>query len=132
MAIVIDEFGSVQGLITLGDILEALVGYIVPIDQPGGPEAVQREDGSWLFDGVLPIDEVKQYLDLKSLPGEHAGYYQTLAGFVMTQLGRIPAVGDRFEWAHLRFEVLDMDVHRIDKVLVTPVEQPEPSEDGPH
>jgi len=120
MAVVVDEFGSIQGVITLGDILEALVGYIVPIDQPVEREAIQREDGSWLFDGTLPIDELKQYLDLRSLPEEHSGYYQTLAGFVMTQLGRIPAPGDHFDWASLRFEVVDMDGRRIDKILVTP------------
>jgi putative hemolysin len=118
MAIVVDEFGSIQGLITLGDILEALVGYIVPIDQPAEREAVQREDGSWLFDGTVPIDELKQYLDLRTLPEEHSGYYQTLAGFIMNQLGRIPAPGDHFIWSGLRFEVVDMDGRRIDKILV--------------
>jgi putative hemolysin len=120
MAVVVDEFGSIQGVITLGDILEALVGYIVPIDQPVEREAVQREDGSWLFDGTVPIDELKQYLDLRTLPEENSGYYQTLAGFVMTQLGRIPAPGDHFVWANLCFEVVDMDGRRIDKILVTP------------
>ncbi len=120
MAIVVDEFGSVQGLITLGDILEALVGYIVPIDQPVEREAIQREDGSWLFEGTLPIDELKQYLDLRTLPEEHSGYYQTLAGFVMNQLGRIPSSGDHFVWAGLRFEVVDMDGRRIDRIVVAP------------
>jgi putative hemolysin len=127
MAIVVDEFGSIQGLITLGDILEALVGYIVPIDQPAEREAVQREDGSWLFDGTVPIDELKQYLDLRALPEEHAGYYQTLAGFIMNQLGRIPAAGDHFVWAGLRFEVVDMDGRRIDKILVARATPAEPS-----
>jgi putative hemolysin len=125
MAMVIDEFGSIQGVITLGDILESLVGYTVPIDQAAEREAIQREDGSWLFDGTLPIDELKQYLELRSsLPDEQAGYYQTLAGFVMTQLGRIPSAGDHFVWGGLRFEVLDMDGHRIDKIWVAPESQP--------
>lgn len=119
MTIVVNEFGGIEGLITLGDILEALVGYISTTDQPGEPEAVQREDGSWLFDGTLPIDEFKQYLDLKTLPGEELGHYQTLGGFVMTQLGRIPTTGDKTEWDGLRFEVVDMDGRRVDKVLVS-------------
>lgn len=127
LAIVVDEFGGIQGIITLGDIMEALVGTISSADQPDESEAVQREDGTWLFDGTVPIDELKGYLDLKSLPGEQEGHYQTLAGFVMTQLGRIPSPGDRFEWAGLQFEVVDMDGRRIDKILVTPGQKDRPA-----
>lgn len=120
MAVVVNEFGGIEGIVTLGDILEVLVGYVGTVEQPYEPQAVRREDGSWLFDGTLPIDEVKEYLELRTWPGEESGHYQTLGGFVMTQLGRIPTTGERFEWAGLSFEVVDMDGRRIDKVLVTP------------
>jgi putative hemolysin len=94
------------------------------------PGAVQREDGSWLLDGLMPVDEFKEILQMGELPGEHRGYYHTLGGFVMTRLGRIPSAADHFEWAKFRFEVMDMDGRRVDKVLVAPLalgaERPEP------
>ncbi len=113
MLLVIDEFGSVQGLLTLNDLLFEIVGEI------GGDEAqvVQRQDGSWLLDGMLPIDDFKELFNLSSLPQEEE--YETLGGFLMTLLGRIPQVSDRMEWKNLRFEIMDMDGRRIDKVLVT-------------
>ncbi len=82
------------------------------------PEAIQREDGSWLVDGLLAIDEFKMLLDIPELPGESEGIYETLGGFVMQNLGRIPSTGDIFEWDGMCFEVVDMDGFRVDKVLV--------------
>jgi putative hemolysin len=121
MALVVDEFGSIQGLVTLHDILEAVVGDVFVAGEAVGPRAVQRDDGSWLLDGLLPVDELRERFQLAPLPGAQQGAYQTLGGFVMTQLGRIPAVADHFIWGDRRFEVVDMDGHRVDKVLVTPI-----------
>jgi putative hemolysin len=121
VALVIDEYGSTQGIITLTDILEAIVGDIPSPDQPDDPQAVQREDGSWLVDGMLPIDEMRNILQMNGLLGEAQELYQTAAGFVMMQLEHMPAVTDRFDLGRYRFEVIDMDGPRIDKVLVTPI-----------
>jgi putative hemolysin len=121
MALVVDEFGSIQGLVTLHDILEAVVGDVSAAGEAVEPRAVQRDDGSWLLDGLLPVDEFRERFHLEPLPGEQQGACQTLGGFVMTQLGRIPAVADHFVWGDRRFEVVDMDGHRVDKVLVTPM-----------
>jgi putative hemolysin len=98
---------------------------------PAEPAAVRREDGSWLVDGMLPADELKELLPIGALPGEETGVYQTVSGLVMHQLGRIPATGDQFPWGGFRFEVVDMDGHRVDKVLVTPLPPdatPEPAD----
>jgi putative hemolysin len=121
IALVVDEYGSIQGLVTLKDILEAIVGDIPSAEELAEPQAVQREDGSWLLDGMLPIEEFKELLGIDELPGEGQGLYQTVAGFVIAQLGRIPVAADHFEWGGLRFEVMDMDGNRVDKVLVTPI-----------
>jgi putative hemolysin len=119
-ALVIDEYGEIQGLVTLNDVFQALVGDI-PSFAPGEEQlATRREDGSWLFDGMLPIDDLKKLLEITELPGEESNAYNTLAGFIMMHLGRVPAVADHFEWNGLRFEVVDMDRARIDKVLVAP------------
>ncbi len=112
LMLVVDEFGVVQGLITLADILEEIVGEF-----EGGPQATQRQDGSWLLDGMLPNDELKEIFNIRHLPDEEE--YETLGGFVMMQLGRIPQAADQFEWSSLCFEVMDMDGKRVDKVLVT-------------
>ncbi len=112
LMLVVDEFGVVQGLITLADILEEIVGEF-----EGEPQATQRQDGSWLLDGRLPNDEFKEIFNLRHLPAEEE--YETLGGFIMTHLGRIPKATDHFEWSGLRFEVMDMDGNRVDKVLVT-------------
>ena len=120
VALVIDEYGSIQGLVTLKDILEAIVGDMPYIDKPTETHATKRKDDSWLVDGMLPIDEFKELFNLKSLPEEDSGYYQTIGGFVMMHLGRIPSEGDRFVWKGLRFEVVDMDENRIDKLIVKP------------
>jgi putative hemolysin len=120
IALVIDEYGGIQGLVTPSDILEAIVGDLPVAGEQLEPLAVQREDGSWLLDGMLPVDEFRDLLDLGELPGEDQGIYQTLAGFVIMQLGRIPVAADKFEWEGLNIEVVDMDGNRVDKVLVTP------------
>jgi putative hemolysin len=115
---VTDEYGGVQGLVTHNDILETIAGA-VPSSEGDEPQAVRREDGSWLLDGLLDIERFKEVFDLDALPDEVHGGYQTVGGFVMSQVDSIPAVGQRFEWGGLRFEVVDMDGRRVDKVLVT-------------
>jgi putative hemolysin len=121
IALVVDEYGVIQGLVTLNDILEAIIGDIPTIDSQEEPQAIQREDGSWLLDGMLSIDEFKEIFDIKEIPGEEKGNYHTLGGLVILHLGRIPTAADHFEWGGLRFEVMDMDGNRVDKVLVMPV-----------
>ena len=121
VALIVDEYGVIQGLVTLNDILEAIIGDIPRVDQPEIPQAVRREDGSWLLDGTLPIEEFRNLFGIQELPGEQRGNYHTLGGFVITHLGRIPAAADHFEWQGLRFEVMDMDGNRVDKVLVMPM-----------
>jgi len=123
-ALVADEFGSIQGMVTLIDVLEAIVGDLPAQGRRDQPEAKQREDGSWLMDATLAIKELKEVLHLDELPQEAEADYQTLGGLVMTQFGRIPAAGDHFEWNGWRFEVVDMDRHRVDKVLVSPLPPP--------
>ena len=125
IALVVDEYGGIQGLVTPSDILEAIVGDIPSAEELREPQAVQREDGSWLLDGMLSVDEFKELFQLRALPGEEQGVYQTLAGFVIMHLGRIPSAADHFEWGGLRFEVVDMDGNRVDKVLVMPVAAPD-------
>lgn len=127
IAIVIDEHGGTQGLITHHDILEAIAGDIEPTTETEDQPAVRREDGSWLLDGALPVHEFKEILGLRKLPGEDRGEYHTLGGFIMFMLGRIPAVTDHFEYGGLRFEVVDMDSRRVDKVLASAL-RPTPSE----
>ena len=124
MLLVIDEFGALQGLLTINDILEEIVGAM-EIEEP---QATQRQDGSWLLDGMLEVDEFKEIFDLPLLP--HEAEYETLSGFVMMSLGRMPQPADRFEWHGLKFEVMDMDGRRVDKVLVTtlPPRPPSPAE----
>jgi len=115
--LVVDEFGGLQGLLTINDILEEIVGEM-EIDEP---QATQRQDGSWLLDGMLEVDEFKEIFSLPMLP--HENEYETLSGFVMMSLGRVPQAADHFEWHGLRFEVIDMDGRRVDKVLVTTLPQ---------
>jgi putative hemolysin len=125
MLLVIDEFGALQGLLTINDILEEIVGEM-EIDEP---QATQRQDGSWLLDGMLEIDEFKEIFDLPLLP--HETEYETLSGFVMVSLGRVPQPADRFEWNGLNFEVMDMDGRRVDKLLVTTLpQQPSTAEES--
>jgi putative hemolysin len=115
--LVIDEFGALQGLLTINDILEEIVGAM----EMEEPQATQRQDGSWLLDGMLEVDEFKEIFDLPPLP--HESEYETLSGFIMMSLGRLPQPTDRFEWHGLNFEVIDMDGRRVDKVLVTTLPQ---------
>lgn len=117
MLLVIDEFGGLQGLLTVHDIIEEIVGQI----ELEEPQATQRQDGSWLLDGMLEVDEFKEIFNLPVLP--HEDEYETLSGFVMLSLGRVPQAADQFEWHGLRFEVIDMDGRRVDKVLVTTLPQ---------
>jgi putative hemolysin len=117
MLLVIDEFGGLQGLLTVHDIIEEIVGEI----ELEEPQATQRQDGSWLLDGMLEVDEFKEIFNLPTLP--HEDEYETLSGFVMLSLGRVPQAADLFEWHDLRFEVIDMDGRRVDKVLVTTLPQ---------
>lgn len=117
-ALVVDEYGTIQGLVTLGDILEALVGD-VPSAHELTDEVVQREDGSWLLGGSMEVEEIYNVLGL-TLPNEKRPSYHTLGGLVIHQLGRIPKAGDRFDWQGLSVEVMDMDGNRVDKVLMTP------------
>jgi putative hemolysin len=121
MALVVDEYDIVQGLVTLNDILEAIVGDIPEPGEQTEPQVVQREDGSLLLDGLLSVNEFKELFNIEELPGEERGSYHTLGGFVISQLGRIPKSADHFEWYGLRFEIVDMDGNRVDKVLVMPV-----------
>lgn len=122
IALVVDEYGGIEGLLTHHDILEAIAGDIPFDGHPTDAKARQRHDGSWLLDGMLSVDEFKELFKLESLPGEKRDAYQTLGGFVFTRLGRIPNVADAFEWNGLRIEVVDMDGKRIDKVLVSPIQ----------
>jgi putative hemolysin len=119
IAFVVDEYGGIEGLLTHHDILEAIAGEIAIGEKAAEAKAVQRHDGSWLLDGMLAVDEFKEIFHLEVLPGEKKDAYQTLGGFLFTQMGRVPAVSDSFVWGHLRFEIVDMDGKRIDKVLVT-------------
>lgn len=121
VALVIDEYGGLLGMVTLYDILEAIVGEIRPEGDEEEQQAVQREDGSWLLDGLISIDEFKDIFNLREMPDEERIGYQTLGGFIMTQIGAIPTAGQHFEWQNLRFEVMDMDGRRVDKVLVSPI-----------
>jgi putative hemolysin len=115
VAVVLDEYGTVEGLLTLTDILEALVGDIAVGDEDDEPAAVQRSDGSWLLDGRLALDEFRDLFELTSIP---AGDFHTLAGLVVTTLGHIPRVGESFQNGGLCFEIVDMDGNRVDRILV--------------
>ena len=129
VAVVVDEYGVIQGMVTDTDILESIVGDLPANDEPEEPEAIQREDGSWLLDGMLPIERLKKLLDIEKLPDEELADYQTVGGFIIYFLESIPMSGEWFECSGLRFEVVDMDGRRVDKVLVTPKPPSEPDND---
>ena len=127
LVFVVDEYGAVQGVITLRDVLEAITGEFGP-ESGDDAWAVRREDGSWLMDGLIPVPEIKDRLEIKDLPEEDRGRYNTRAGMIMLLLGRLPRTTDAVEWGDWRFEVVDLDGKRVDKVLVSrntsPGEQP--------
>ncbi|MBO9679354.1 MAG: HlyC/CorC family transporter [Acidovorax sp.] len=119
MVFVVDEYGVVQGIMTPRDLLEAITGEL----QPGAASdawATQREDGSWLLDGLMPVSELKARLDIRDLPEEDRGRYNTVAGLLLAESGHLPGVGERIACAGWIFEVLDLDGKRIDKVLAQP------------
>jgi len=118
-AIVVDEFGGVEGLVTINDVLEAIIGEL-PNSQHLLPEhgILRRKDGALILDGRLPVNEFKEVLELKILPAEEQDIYQTLAGFILFRFGRLPEAGERFTWDRFEFEVISMEQNRIDKVLV--------------
>jgi putative hemolysin len=118
MVFVVDEYGEILGLITVQDLLEALAGEFKTRD-PEDVWAVQREDGSWLLDGLIPIPELKDRLDLKAVPEEEKGRYHTLSGMMMWLIGKVPRTGNVTEWQGWRLEVVDIDGNRIDKVMAS-------------
>jgi putative hemolysin len=121
IALVTDEFGGIEGLLTLNDLMEAIVGDLPSAEDQEEPLVVEREDGSWLLDGSLDIGDFKTLVDRDELPDEVSGGYHTIGGFVMHHLGRIPMAGEHFRWDGLSFEVMDMDGKRVDKILVAEV-----------
>ena len=123
LVFVVDEYGAVQGVITERDLLEAITGEFTALSDEDA-WAVSRPDGGWLLDGLIPVPELKDRLDLKELPEEDRGRYNTLAGMIMLLLGRLPRTADTVVWENWRFEVVDLDGKRVDKVLATRTEQP--------
>ena len=121
MALVVDEYGDIQGLVTPNDVMLTVLGRLGHAPEPEHPKAVQREDGSWLLDGGLTTDDVKELLGLSELPLEDEQDFRSAAGMVIAQFGRIPAVGEHFEWNEWTFEVVDLDGVRVDKILVSRV-----------
>ncbi|HKR14583.1 MAG TPA: hemolysin family protein [Pyrinomonadaceae bacterium] len=119
VALIVNEYGSIAGLVTTNDILAAIVGDVTPAHPEYESYATQREDGSWLFDGAIAIDDFMEVFHVRSLPGQEEAAYQTLAGFILFHLGRVPRAADHFQWNDLRFEIVDMDGNRIDKILVS-------------
>jgi putative hemolysin len=131
MALVVDEYGDIEGLVTLNDLLAAVVGasQLGHVGSEEHPPIVPREDGSWLVDGSLSTEDLRELLHVDRLPGEEEHEYRTAAGMVMTALGHIPQVGEVFAWRGIRFEVVDLDGARIDKLLVTPAPRIEAADD---
>jgi putative hemolysin len=132
LALVIDEYGELQGLVTMNNVMELLVGDVATVEDELQPEIVQREDGSWLIDGNIPIERFREAMKLDhKLSGEGIQAYRTLAGFTMMCLGRVPQVGDQFISDGLRFEVVDMDLNRVDKLIVSRIRaEPIPSHEA--
>jgi putative hemolysin len=118
MAFVVDEYGSILGLLSLSDILEEIVGDIPDLNELDEQEIIKRKDGTFLVDGLIPIDEFKKYFKINKLPDENSGAYHTFGGFVMDRLDRIPNLDDTFEFNMLRFKVFAMDGNRVEKVLI--------------
>jgi putative hemolysin len=134
IALVVDEFGGLQGLVTLNDVMMAIVGNLPEREQRHDPKAALRQDGTWLIDAMLDIDETKSSLGIEEdLPGENENRFSTLGGFILFRIGHIPREGEKFQWDGFEFEIIDMDRQRIDKVLVTPraPKKTEPEEPDP-
>jgi len=123
LAMVVDEYGGITGMVTDYDILESIVGEIPENMEDTDYLVVERDENSWLFDGLIVIDQLKEILNLSEMPGEDRSAYQTLSGFVMSQLGRIPKTGAKFQYANYEFEVVDMDGRRVDRVLVSKIKE---------
>ena len=121
IALVTDEFGGVEGLVTLNDLMEGIVGDLPSLEDEEGPLVTPREDGSWLVDGSLTVDAFAEIIDSDIFGDEKQRRYHTIAGFVMHVLERIPRPADHFDWSGYRFEVMDMDDKRVDKLLITPL-----------
>ena len=130
VAIVMDEFGAVEGLVTVGDLLEGLVGTLPGDASEARGSFVARADGSWLVDGSAPIEEVASKFEIE-VPADESGAYHTMAGFVLARLGHIPHAADAFDWGGWRFEVVDMDGRRVDKVMVSRAPSPQPPPTDP-
>jgi putative hemolysin len=120
MALVVDEYGDIQGIITLHDLLEVVMGEFASPDE-NDAWAIQREDGSWLLDGAIPIPELQDILQLAATPEQGKGRYHTLSGMIMLLTGHIPRTGEIVDWGGWRYEVVDMDAKKIDKVLARPL-----------
>lgn len=118
IALVVNEFGNIEGLLTMTDLLEAIVGDIPTIDEIEETEITKRDDGSWFVDGLVLVDDFKEFFHLRKFPEEKSGIFQTIGGFVMHKIGHIPKAGSSFELDGFRYEVVDMDGNRVDKILV--------------
>jgi putative hemolysin len=118
-ALVVDEYGELEGVVSLTDVLTSIVGDMPADDEEAEADAVQREDGSWLLDASMTMERFSDLFDADELPGSESGGFHTVGGFVMHMLGRVPRAADHFECQGMRFEVVDMDRHRVDKVLLT-------------
>jgi putative hemolysin len=132
LALVVDEYGDIEGVVTVNDLLAAVVGAS-QIGHGGGNEGspiMQRADGSWLIDGSLSTEDLRELLQVGELPGEDEHEYRTAAGMVMTALAHVPQTGEVFAWHGIRFEVVDLDGARIDKLLVTPAPSLQPADDA--
>jgi putative hemolysin len=127
---VVDEYGVIQGLVTMHDLFEEIFGDITDFnEEPEEPQIIQRDDGSWLLDGMLSIEELLEQFSIPESAIDR-GNYHTLGGFAIMQLGKIPISGEHFEWRKLRFEIVDMDGKRVDKVLVKLSENDEEIEEA--
>jgi putative hemolysin len=120
LAMVVDEYGGIVGIVTTDDLIRAVLGRLEVVEGEEAEESmvVQREDGSWLIDGRLPAEELRELLSLRTLPNEDSGDYVTAAGMVIARYGRIPNVGEHFTWQGWRIEIIDLDGMRIDKLLI--------------
>ncbi|MBP8295635.1 MAG: CBS domain-containing protein, partial [Burkholderiales bacterium] len=130
LALVIDEYGEIEGIVTLSDVLGALVGDVSVIDEDHEEDAVRREDGSWLVDAGISFQRFREVFKRDVyFPDETSGAYHTLAGFVLDRLGHIPEISEHFEWDGYRIEVVDMDRNRIDRLLISKIPPVEPEAD---